>query len=109
MPKLEVTRKSELSRKEVADRLIALGRALASGSEVELGSGGDSIKIEVAEQVQWELEIEVDGDETEIELEIKWRDNPPSDELEAAAQSEPETAMPAKTARRGRPHKSTAK
>ena len=68
--------------------------------------GGDSIKIVVAEQVQWELEIEVDGDETEIELKIKWRDDPPSDELEADAQSGSETAVPAKTARRGRPRKS---
>ena len=101
VPKLEVTRKSELSRKEVADRLISLGRALASGSEVELGSGGDSIKIVVAEQVRWELEIEVDGDETEIELEIKWRDDPASDKSEADTQSEPETAVPA--SRRGGP------
>ena len=70
MPKLEIKRKSQLSRQEVADRLIALGQALASGSEVELGSGGDSIEISVPEQVRWELEIEVDGNEVEIEIEI---------------------------------------
>ncbi|MDJ0112999.1 amphi-Trp domain-containing protein, partial [Rhodococcus erythropolis] len=29
MPKLEIKRKSQLSRQEVADRLIALGQALA--------------------------------------------------------------------------------
>ncbi len=44
MPKLEIKRKSELSRQEVADRLIALGQALASGSEVELGSVGTRSK-----------------------------------------------------------------
>ncbi|PQP26602.1 amphi-Trp domain-containing protein [Rhodococcus opacus] len=114
MPKLEIKRKSELSRKEVSDRLIALGRALASGSEVELGSGGDSISVVVGDRVQWELEIEVDGDETEIEIEISWRDDR-SEESTADAEPESETppvktAPPAKTtARRGRPRKSTAK
>ncbi|MFD7005867.1 amphi-Trp domain-containing protein [Rhodococcus jostii] len=116
MPKLEIKRKSELSRKEVSDRLIALGQALASGSEVELGSGGDSISVVVGDRVQWELEIEVDGDETEIEIEISWRDDP-SEESTADAEPEPESetppvkpAPPAKTAaRRGRPRKSAAK
>jgi amphi-Trp domain-containing protein len=108
VPKLEIKRKSELSRKEVSDRLIALGQALASGSEVELGSGGDSIEVVVADRVQWELEIEVDGDETEIEIEISWRDDP-SEESTADAEPESETPAPAKTARRGRPRKSTAK
>lgn len=76
MAKLEFKRVSEISRKEVAERIIALGHALASGSEVEMGSGGDSISIVVADRVRWELEIEVDGNETEIEIEISWRDAP---------------------------------
>lgn len=100
MPKLEIKRMSELSRKEVSERLIALGRALAGDSEVELGSDGDSITILVADRVQWELEIEVEGDKTEIEIEISWRDGP-SDESEAA--------VPVKPVRRARPRKSTAK
>ncbi|MFE5876361.1 amphi-Trp domain-containing protein [Rhodococcus sp. NPDC056506] len=102
MPKLEIKRKSELSRQEVADRLIALGQALASGSEVELGSGGDSIEISVPEQVRWELEIEVDGNEVEIEIEINWRDDPQEE-------SEVKSPPPAKAVRRSRPRKSTAK
>lgn len=75
---------------------------------MELGSGGDSIEIVVADRVRWELEIEVDGDETEIEIEISWRDDPSE---ESTADAEPETASPppVKTARRGRPRKSTAK
>ncbi|MEE2056592.1 amphi-Trp domain-containing protein [Rhodococcus artemisiae] len=108
MPKLEIKRKSELSRKEVSDRLIALGHALAGGSEVEMGSGGDSIEIVVADRVQWELEIEVDGDEIEIEIEISWRDDPPA-ESASESQSHSATTPPAKAVRRGRPRKSAAK
>lgn len=74
MPKLEINRKSELSRREVSERLIAIGQALAGGSEVELGSDGDTIETVVPDRVHWELEIEIDGDETEIEIEISWRD-----------------------------------
>ena len=59
-----------LSRQEVADRLIALGNALASGSEIELSAGGDTLKLGVASHVDWELELEIDGDETELEMEI---------------------------------------
>lgn len=102
MPKLEIKSKSTLSRAEVAERLIALGQALASGSEVELGSGGDSIEIAVPEQVRWELEIEVDGNEVEIEIEIHWRDDPPAEQLA-------KSAVPTKAVRRGRPRKSAAK
>ena len=113
VPNVEIKRKAVLTRQEVADRLIALGNALASGSEIELSAGGDSIKIGVAGRVHWELEIEVDGDETEIEVEIKWKDDPAEDEDEPAADATPtaeadaETEPPAKApaARRGRPRK----
>jgi len=118
VPSIEIKRKATLSRQEVADRLIALGNALAEGSEVELSSGGDSIKVEVPGEVRWELEIEIDGDETEIEIELKWTDEPKpartqaaepaappaADEPAAAAASEPAAAKPA-PARRGRPRK----
>ena len=117
MPNVEIKRKAVLSRREVADRLIALGNALASGSEIELSAGGDSIKIGVAGRVHWELEIEVDGDETEIEVEIKWKDDPadaededePAAEAEQAAEAEPaadaQPPVKAPPARRGRPRK----
>src|SRR5664279_237203 len=91
MPNVEIKRKARLSRQEVADRLIALGTALAGASEIELSSGGDSIKVSVAAQVDWELEIEIDGDETEIEIELKWKDDPaPADD--AAADDAPDDA-----------------
>ncbi len=106
MPKLEIKRKSELSRKEASERLIAIGRALAGESEVEFGSDGDSIEVEVADRVSWEFEIEVDGTETEIEIEIKWRDEP----VESAPAAPPPSraAAPAKTPRRTRARKHPA-
>ncbi|MFF2084463.1 amphi-Trp domain-containing protein [Nocardia sp. NPDC058176] len=104
MPKLEIKRKSELSRAEAAERLIAIGQALARGSEVELEAGDDSIETVVADRVRWEFEIEVDGDETEIEIEISWRDDPATDPDDDAA-----PATPAKPARRGRARKTTGK
>jgi amphi-Trp domain-containing protein len=107
VPKLEIKRTSTLSRKQVSERLIALGRALASGSEVELGSGGDSITVEVADHVEFELEIEVDGDETEIEIEISWRDGS-STETKPAAPAKKAAKRPAKKATRAAPRKSTA-
>lgn len=111
MPSIEIKRKTRLTRQEAAERLIALGNALASGSEVELSAGGDSIKIGVAGSVDWELEIEVDGDETELEIEIKWKDDPADDDSaesdsDEAAEEEPAPA-PA-PARRGRPRKPAA-
>ncbi|MCK0090513.1 amphi-Trp domain-containing protein [Rhodococcus sp. F64268] len=105
MPKLEFKRKSDLSREEVSEKLIALGHALARGREVALESGDDSIEIVVSDRVRWELEIEVDGNETEIEIEISWSDDP-SEESETEAEAEP-TTPPAKPARRGRPRKNT--
>lgn len=78
MPKLEIKQKAQLTRKQASDRLIALGRALATGSEVELDSGGDSISLVVADRLEWELEIEVDGDQVEIEVEFSWRDAHPT-------------------------------
>ncbi|MFD3429166.1 amphi-Trp domain-containing protein [Nocardia fluminea] len=115
MPKLEIKRKSELSRKEVGERLIMIGRALAHGSEVELKTGDESIEIVVADRVNWELEIEVDGDETEIEIEIKWRDDPAAEtDSDEAAKPAPKPARtpkpaPAKSTRRPRARKTTAK
>jgi len=110
MPSVEIKRKTRLSRQEAAERLIALGNALASGSEVELSAGGDSIKLGVAGTVDWELEIEVDGDETELEIEIKWKDDPAGEDAEESSADEaPEAETPAPApARRGRPRKAPA-
>jgi amphi-Trp domain-containing protein len=104
MPKLEIKRKLTLSRQEAADRLVALGRALADdSSEVELSSGGDKLKLSVGSTVEWELEIEIDGNETELEIELKWRDDTDAEQAEQAEDAS--AASP--TARRGRPRKSS--
>ena len=124
MPKVEFKRKTRLSRQEAADRLIALGNALSSGSEIELGAGEDTLKLGVAAHLNWELEIEIDGDETELEIEIKWTDDPSNDAKPAAAQgttdpapapaavepADDPTAAPEKPTppRRGRPRKVVA-
>ena len=54
MPKVEFKSKARLSRQEAADRLIALGNALSSGSEIELGTGDDTLKLGVAAHLNWE-------------------------------------------------------
>ena len=116
MPNVEFKRKARLSRQEVAERLLALGNALASGSEIELSSGGDTLKLGVADRLNWELEIEIDGDETELEIEIKWTDDPVSVASPAAPEpaveepvSDPAAAVDHPTpARRGRPRKAAA-
>jgi amphi-Trp domain-containing protein len=119
VPNIEFKSKARLSRQEVADRLIALGNALASGSEIELSSGSDTLKLGVAGHVNWELEIEIDGDETELEIEIKWTDDPSRNaEPNAAPAPAPAAAEPAAdpapaserpaSARRGRPRKIAA-
>ena len=122
MPKVEFKRKMRLSRQEVADRLIALGNALSSGSEIEIVTGEDTLNLGVAAHLNWELAIEIDGDETELEIEIKWTDDPSDDAEPDAA---PATTDPAPTAeepaddpapapekptppRRGRPRKVAA-
>lgn len=122
MPKVEFKRRARLSRQEVADRLISLGNALADGSEIELSSGGDTLKIGVGGQLDWELEIEIDGEETELEIELKWTDDPANNtepaEPPAAADPELPEADPADDpapsrakptpAHRGRSHKAAA-
>ena len=65
-----------LSRQEVAESIDCPRNALASGSEIELSAGGDTLKLGVASHVDRELELEIDGDETELEMEIKWTDDP---------------------------------
>ena len=74
MPDVEIKRKVQLSREEVAARLITIARALVEQPVTHLELDGDSIRIAVPEQMQWEFELEVEGDETELEIELKWRD-----------------------------------
>jgi amphi-Trp domain-containing protein len=83
MSDLELKRKESLTKAEVAKRLSAFARALASGDDVELEMGGTSMSVRVPDDVRVEFEVEVDGDEIEIEIELKWSTS------SAAGRSEP--------------------
>jgi amphi-Trp domain-containing protein len=72
MSDLELKRKESLAKAEVARRLAAFAKALASGDDVELELGGTSMSLRVPDDVRVEFEVEVDGDEIEIEIELKW-------------------------------------
>ena len=94
MSDLELKRKETLAKAEVAKRLTAFAKALASGDDVELELGGTSMSLRVPDDVRVEFEVEVDGDEIEIEIELKWstsaaakRAEPAPDESDAEAKN----------------------
>jgi amphi-Trp domain-containing protein len=97
MAEVEIKRKIRLSREEAGERLILLGKALSGGSATELNFEGDSVRFEVADQLEWEFELEVDGDELELEIELKW-----SNGTSAAAAEPPAAAKRTKGSPRGR-------
>jgi amphi-Trp domain-containing protein len=72
MSDLELKRKESLTKAEVAKRLSAFAKALASGDDVELEMGDTSMSLRVPDDVRVEFEVEVDGDEIEVEIELKW-------------------------------------
>ena len=56
MSDLELKRKETLTKLEVAKRLSAFAKALASGDDVELEMGGTSMSLRVADDVRVEFE-----------------------------------------------------
>src|SRR5664279_1617583 len=90
MPKVEIKRQLRLTRQEVSERLIALGNALADGSEIELTSGGDSIELAVGDSIEWELEIEIDGDEPSLEIELTSKGTEESEAAVVAGAADPD-------------------
>jgi amphi-Trp domain-containing protein len=85
MAEVEIKRKIRLSREEAGERLILLGKALSGGSATELNLEGDSVRFDVADQLEWEFELEVDGDELELEIELKWSNRTPAAAAEPPA------------------------
>lgn len=73
MTEVEINRKARITRKQAAERLVALGRALAQAPKSELEFDGESISFVVADHLEWEFELEIDGDEVELEIELKWK------------------------------------
>ena len=72
MDLMEITEKQRLRREEVAERLHALGDALARHNEVEFERGGLRFKVHVPDEVEFKLEIEIGDDERELEVELTW-------------------------------------
>ena len=86
MSDLELKRKESLAKAEVAKRLSAFAKALASGDDVELEMGGTSMSLRVPDDVRVEFEVEVDGDEIEVEIELKWSTSPAAGRAKPAAE-----------------------
>src|SRR4051812_43359960 len=101
MAEVEIKRKIRLTRQEAGERLIAVGTALSEGPTSELKFEGDSVRFDVADQLEWEFELEIDGDELELEIELKWSNGPPA--AAAPASAEPSAAAKRKgSSSRGR-------
>jgi amphi-Trp domain-containing protein len=80
-------RKEHVSRDEAAQRLIALGQALANGGSLDIGAGGEKHLVAVADDLRWEYDTKAKAEHVEIELELRWQQVAP-----AVAATEPETA-----------------
>jgi amphi-Trp domain-containing protein len=72
MELLEVKRKQQLSREEVAQRLHVLADHLARHNGVEFDWGGIQFKQHVPDELALKIEIEVDDEGTELEIELTW-------------------------------------
>jgi amphi-Trp domain-containing protein len=72
MELLEVKRKQQLPREEVARRLQALADSLARHNDVEFERDGMQFKVHVPDEVTLKVELEVEDDGTELEIELTW-------------------------------------
>ncbi len=61
-----------ITREQAADRITALGRALASDEPVSLTIGGQTIALDISEPLVFELEVKVGDTKDELEVELKW-------------------------------------
>jgi amphi-Trp domain-containing protein len=80
-------RKEHVSRDEAAQRLIALGQALASGGLLDIGADGEKHLVTVADDLRWEYDTKAKAEHVEIELELRWQQA-----ASAVAPTEAETA-----------------
>jgi amphi-Trp domain-containing protein len=85
-------KKTTVSRQEAANRMIAIGEALAASGQTTPELGGEAITATVPDQVTFELEVK----DAELEIELKWQPTPsakPDDE----ASNEPSAPSPDRT------------
>ncbi len=76
MAEVKFEKKETISRAEAAARLSEVAKALGSTDAFELKRGGETLKLDVPDQVTLELEVEIEDDETELEFELKWSNKP---------------------------------
>ncbi len=50
---IEIEKRTRLPQRETGERMIAPGRAFAEGSPSEIGSDGESIRLAVADELEW--------------------------------------------------------
>ena len=62
----------QLSRQQVAERLIDIAYALSAGGLLELGPAGRRITVPVANELRLERELKSKGDQLELELQLTW-------------------------------------
>jgi amphi-Trp domain-containing protein len=62
----------QLSRQQVAERLIDIAYALTAGGPLELGAAGRRVTVPVPNQLRLERELKSKGDQIELELELSW-------------------------------------
>ncbi len=92
MPEFKFEKKEVLTRQEAAEWLSAIASALGSDDRFELERAGETLTLDVADEVRLELEVEIEDEETELEIELKWSTTPESPEP-------PTGATPAKRTR----------
>lgn len=72
MTKMKFEKHERLSRAEAADRLTEIAKALKNSGTFELDHGGETLELDVSEEVMLEFEVELKDGEAELEVELKW-------------------------------------
>jgi amphi-Trp domain-containing protein len=62
----------QLSRQQVAERLIDIAYALTAGGPLELGAAGRRVTVPVANELRLERELKAKGNRLEFGLELSW-------------------------------------
>jgi amphi-Trp domain-containing protein len=62
----------QLSRQQVAERLIDIAYALSAGGPLELGPAGRRITVPVANEMRLERALKSKGGQLELGLELSW-------------------------------------
>jgi amphi-Trp domain-containing protein len=62
----------QLSRQEVAERLIDIAYALTAGGPLELSAAGRRVTVPVGNELHLERELKSKGGHVALELELSW-------------------------------------